>query len=128
MVTVSKNCSITNVQTLRKSRNSRLRTKCSALNADLYDRNIRLSPVCSCTYRTEESCHHVFFVCPNFKAPRNNILQTLTPICNDISFGTIMYDDPELQFHINTQICTIVQDFISSYMRFAVYLMLILRN
>ena len=50
----------------------RLRTNCSALNLDLFMRNITDSPLCRCI--SIEDSQHFFFHCPYFQAPRYDLL------------------------------------------------------
>ena len=54
----------------------RLRTNCSALNLDLFMRNITDSPLCRCG--SIEDSQHFFFHCPYFQAPRYDLLNAVS--------------------------------------------------
>ena len=51
---------------------TRLRTKCSSLNSDLYSKNITESPFCRCGQ--VENSHHYLLCCPFYTAQRTNSL------------------------------------------------------
>ena len=57
---------------------SRLRIGCSALNLDLFTKNITDSPLCSCG--SIENSQHYFFHCRNYQAIRHELLNSISLI------------------------------------------------
>ena len=55
---------------------TRLRTKCSSLNSDLYSKNITESPFCRCGQ--VENSHHYLLCCPFYTAQRNEIFNAVS--------------------------------------------------
>ena len=60
----------------------RLRMQCSALNADLYRKNIVESPSCQ-HYGGFESAYHIFFTCPLYAATRKYLPANLHEYSQD---------------------------------------------
>ena len=58
---------------------TRLRTNCSALNYDLYMKNIIDSPLCRCN--NIETVKHFFLDCPNYNNQRITLMQTVSRFC-----------------------------------------------
>ena len=94
---------------------TRLRTGCSALNADLYAKNIIESSLCRCG--DVETAAHFFLTCPNYSSLRAELLSSIsrysTPNINLILFG-----DTSLAFEINIAIFRSVHKFILNSKRF----------
>ena len=59
---------------------SRLQTGCSALNLDLFTKNITDSPLCSCG--SIENSQHYFFHCKNYQVIRHELLNSISLIQN----------------------------------------------
>ena len=67
---------------------TRLKTKCSSLNYDLFLKNIVESPLCKCG--STENAQHYFFHCPRYTDIRRNLINSLSQLCT-ISFDILMY-------------------------------------
>ena len=76
-----------------KCQHSRLRTGCSALNLDLFTKNITDYPLCSCG--SIENSQHYFFSCRNYQAIRHELLNSISLIQNP-SLHLLLYGDPAL--------------------------------
>ena len=94
---------------------TRLRTGCSALNADLYAKNIVDSSLCRCG--DVEDAAHFFFKCPYYSHPRVELLLSIgrysTPSINLILFGNTAFT-----FETNIAIIKSVHKFITNSKRF----------
>ena len=90
-------------QVLRTS----LRLECSALNNDLYRRNLVGSPLCECG--EVENATHYIFQCPRFNQHRQQLLSDLVTnrTLRDLLFGSNNITDQE-----NEDVFKIVQPFI----------------
>ena len=94
---------------------TRLRTNCSSLNIDLFNKNISDSPLCSCG--SIEDAQHFFFHYRHYTAQRNALLiAVLTYIVP--SLRCILYGDPSLSLELNSNIFEHVQKFIIDTKRF----------
>ena len=76
----------------------RLRTNCSALNLDLFMRNITDSPLCRCG--SIEDSQHFFFHCPYFQAPRYDLLNAVSQYQTP-TLSSLLYGDTTLSNEIN---------------------------
>ena len=94
---------------------SRLRTGCSALNLDLFTKNITDSPLCSCG--SIENSQHYFFDCRNYEAIRHELLNSISLIQNP-SFHLLLYGDPALPEESNRSIFDHVHNYILKSRRF----------
>lgn len=94
---------------------SRLRTKCSALNADIYARNLVDSPYCTCGQY--EDAYHFFLCCPLYIQERTKLLADLATVCTP-NLETILFGNDELSYRSNESIFTSVQQFIIDSKRF----------
>ena len=65
---------------------TRLRTKCSSLNKDLFDKKIVVSPQCNCG--RIESTYHYFFECPIYA---NHRLELFTILPQHINVTQILF-------------------------------------
>ena len=93
----------------------RLRTNCSALNLDLFMRNITDSPLCRCG--SIEDSQHFFFHCPYYQAPRYDLLNAVSQYQTP-TLSILLYGDTTLSNEINRSIFEIVQKFILQTKRF----------
>ena len=94
---------------------SRLRTGCSALNLDLFTKNITDSPLCSCG--SIENSQHYFFHCRNYQAIRHDLLNSISLIQNP-SLHLLLYGDPALPEESNRSIFDHVHNYILKSRRF----------
>ena len=94
---------------------TRLRTKCSSLNYDLFLKNIVESPLCNCG--SIGSAQHYFFHCSRYTDIRRNLINNLSQICT-ISVDPLMYGDNSLSLPSNNTIFRYVQAFIKDSKRF----------
>ena len=93
----------------------RLRTGCSALNLDLFTKNITDSPLCSCG--SIENSQHYFFHCRNYQAIRHELLNSISLIQNP-SLHLLLYGDPALPEESNRSIFDLVHNYILKSMQF----------
>ena len=96
----------------------RLRNRCSTLRADLFRCNLVNSPVCQCG-SLHETCHHFFFVCPNFSNQRAVLLSSLelTGFIN-VTLDLLLYGSRAYSLEENIQIVEIVLKYIEQTKRF----------
>ena len=94
---------------------TRMRTNCSALNSDLYSKNITDSSLCSCG--AVENAHHFFFTCPRYHEPRADMLDTLA-FLPEVTLNLILYGDESICHENNVSIFSAVQKFIEKTKRF----------
>jgi hypothetical protein len=59
---------------------TRLRTHCSSLSADLFDKNIIEYPLCVCGAR--ENAYRYFLDCPKYTYFRPELITTISQFCN----------------------------------------------
>ena len=96
---------------------TRLRTGCSALNFDLYSKNIVESPLCTCTRREVENAYHFFFTCPLYADQRNNLNLTISQYTT-VTLNVLLFGDDTLPLSSNVAIFKCVQKYISDTKRF----------
>ena len=94
---------------------TRLRTKCSSLNSDLYSKNITESPFCHCGQ--VENSHHYLLCCPFYTAQRNELFNAVSEY-QTISLNLLLYGDASLPYTTNVLIFEKVQKYISDTKRF----------
>ena len=94
---------------------TRLRTKCSSLNSDLYYKNITESPFCRCGQ--VENSHHYLRCCPFYTAQRNELFNAVSEY-QTISLNLLLYGDASLPYTTNVLIFEKVQKYISDTKRF----------
>ena len=94
---------------------TRLRTNCSSLNIDLFNKNISDSPLCSCG--SIEDAQHFFFHCRHYTVQRNALLNAVSTYIVP-SLKCILYGDPSLSLELNSNIFQHVQKFIIDTKRF----------
>ena len=92
---------------------ARIRIGCSALNSDLFRKNIVNSPRCTCI----EIPTHYLLNCPHYKIPRQRHIFSLNlPI--PLSTELLLVGSNELTINKNTEIFLSVHKFILSSKRF----------
>ena len=91
---------------------ARLRMECSALNADLYRKNIVNSPSCQCG--GFENAQHLFFTCPLYAESRRNLSIRL----DNYSINQLLYGIEHSTLQENTTLFIEVQNFLTSCGRF----------
>jgi hypothetical protein len=88
---------------------------CSALNSDLFRKNIENSPRCTCGGR--ETPTHYLLNCPHYNIPRQRYIFALNlPI--PLSTELLLVGSNELTINQSTEIFLSVQKFILSSKRF----------
>ena len=95
---------------------ARLRTNCSALNADLFHKNIIDSPLCNaCT--VAETSRHYLLQCPRFIPQRNDMYASLTNF-QPITVNLLLFGNDSLTYEENTNIFDAVHTYILRSKRF----------
>ena len=94
---------------------TRLRTKCSSLNYDIFLKNLSDSPLCSCG--NVENAEHYLLHCHLYRQPRAEMLNTLSQICH-VTLDTLLFGDSSLSYDANSTIFLTVQKFIKDSKRF----------
>ena len=94
---------------------TRLRTKCSALNYDLFLKNITDSPLCRCG--DIENTYHFFFQCPQYRNSRTELFETVSQY-KEISLDLLLFGDISLSYDTNKKIFEKVQKYIITTKRF----------
>ena len=87
----------------------RLRTNCSALNSDLYSKNIIDSAACECG--AIETAHHFFFSCDKYRNQREDLFLELQ-FLPSITMQILLYGDSSRSLNENICIFVTVQKFI----------------
>ena len=95
---------------------TRLRTQCSALNNDLFKKNISDTPLCRCG--SIENTHHFFFKCPFYNIVRNDLLHEVSTL-HDVSLKLLLYGNPNLSNDLNTRVFESVHKYILKTKRFS---------
>ena len=88
---------------------------CSALNSDLFMKNIVESPSCTCG--AIENAYHFFFMCGRYMNQCNDLLRDLNVIQN-INLKLLLFGDISRSIEANTRIFEAVQNFIGKTKRF----------
>ena len=94
---------------------TRLRTNCSSLNIDFFNKNISDSPLCSCG--SIEDAQNFFFHCRHYTVQRNALLNAVSTYIVP-SLKCILYGDPSLSLKLNSNTFQHVQKFIIDTKRF----------
>ena len=94
---------------------TRLRTKCSCLNYDIYLRNLTDSPLCSCG--DIETSEHYFLQCRRYRLQRHEMLSNISQLCH-VSIDVLLFGDISLSNEINSRIFSHVQKFTRDSKRF----------
>lgn len=96
---------------------TRLRTKCSSLNYDLFLKNIIDSPLCGCGSGEIENAEHFFLRCRLYGEFRADLLETVSQYCA-ISLPVLLNGEETLSLDSNIAIFEAVQKFILLSKRF----------
>ena len=94
---------------------SRIRTKCSSLNLDLFLKNITESPLCRCG--SIENAQHFFFHCRYYEVQRRELMIAVSPYLNP-SLKLFLYGDSNLSPEVNSTIFLKVHKYIIDTHRF----------
>ena len=92
-----------------------LHTKCSALNYEIYLKNLTDTPLCHCG--NIETSEHLFLQCRYYHRQRLEMIQTNSPLCH-FTLDVLLFQDSSLSMNTNTSIFTAVQKFIIETKRF----------
>ena len=88
---------------------ARIRTKCSSLNYDLFQRNINDSPLCQCG--DIENAEHFFLLCPFYNNQRTDFINSGS-VYSNVSLQIILYGNNMLSYHANIAIFEAVHKYI----------------
>ena len=88
---------------------TRLRTKCSSLNYDIYLKSLTESPLCRCG--NIENSEHYLLQCRFYHQLRTEMLQYLHQICY-VSLDVLLFGDSSLSIEVNNRIFLTGQKFI----------------
>ena len=94
---------------------TRLRTKCSSLNYDIFLRRLNDSPLCTCGHL--ENAEHFLLQCPFYQQQRLALVQSISQHCQ-ISSDLLLYGDTSMPLDINRLIFEAVQKYIQDSKRF----------
>lgn len=94
---------------------TRLRTKCSSLNYDIFLRRLNDSPLCRCG--DLENVEHFLLQCPIYQQQRLTLLQIISQHCQ-ISSDLLLYGDISMPLETNILIFEAVQKYIQDTKRF----------
>ena len=94
---------------------TRLRTKCSSLNNDLFLKNMTESALCACG--AIENAHHYFFTCGRYDIQRREMFDCLSEIPN-LNLKKLLFGDETMSYQINVKIFLEVQKYIEKTRRF----------
>ena len=94
---------------------TRLRTKCSSLNYDIFLRKLTNSPLCRCG--NIENAEHYLLHCHLYRQPGNVMLNSISQLCH-VSVDVLLFGDCSLSYDTNSKIFLSVQKFIKDSKRF----------
>ena len=100
---------------------TRIRTGCSALNNDLFLKNILESPLCACRSGDIENADHFFLKCMLYNEHRLELFRKGSQFC-DLTLDVLLKGNLTLSFETNMEIFKSVQRYIQSTKRFWRYL------
>ena len=81
---------------------TRLRTNCSNLNNDLFQKNITDSPLCLCG--NLEDAYHFLFVCPLYARQRIILHDSIAQYPFNLTLDLLLFGDLSLSYDANTHI------------------------
>ena len=84
----------------------RIRTKCSSLNNDLYQKGISESPLCLCGH--VENADHFLMKCHNYQAQRVELVRAVSQHTS-VTLQTLLFGDNSLPMNINIEFFEAVQ-------------------
>ena len=94
---------------------TRLRTKCSSLNYDIFIRNLNDSPFCRCG--NIENAEHFLLQCRFYRLQRLEMLNSVLQLCH-VTLDVLLFGDSSLSLETNSQIFLLVHKFIKDSKRF----------
>lgn len=94
---------------------TRLRTKCSSLNFDLFVKHVTDSPSCRCG--DIENTEHFFMYCRFYRDQRAELINTVSEV-SPVTLNVLLHGNSMLPVHTNTLIFEAVQKFIQDTKRF----------
>ena len=94
---------------------TRLRTKCSSLNHDLFLKRITDTPLCRCG--SVENTQHFFMTCYLYRAERNELFAAISKYCQ-VSMDTLLYGNNTLSNEIKSDLFAAVHKYIHDTKRF----------
>ena len=95
---------------------TRLRTNCSNLNNDLFQKNITDSPLCLCGNLEDD--YHFLLVCPLYARQRIILHNSIAQYQFNLTLDLLLFDDLPLSYDANMQIFETVQKYIIDTKRF----------
>ena len=95
---------------------TRLRTKCSSLNHDLFLKHITESPLCRCG--AVETTGHFLMACHLYDNQRTDLFNVVSQQ-STVTFQILLYGSNMLSLHSNTIIFEAVQKYIKDTKRFS---------
>ena len=93
----------------------RIRTKCSSLNNDLYQKGINDMPLCLCGH--VENADHFLMKCHNYQAQRVELVRAVSQHTS-VTLQTLLFGNNSLPMNINIEIFEAVQTYIVNTKRF----------
>lgn len=94
---------------------TRLRTKCSSLNNDLFLKHITDSPLCRCG--SIENAEHFLLTCPLYRVQRAELMDIVSNQTY-VTLDTLLFGNDTLSVHTNILIFEAVQKYINDTKRF----------
>ena len=100
---------------------AQFRMKCSNLKSHLYDHKVADDPFCVCSINVED-CDHFFFHCYLYIVQRQDFINQVKEICNNIDVTTdiLLFGSDSLTEDENRKIFSLVENFIQESDRFPV--------
>ena len=98
---------------------TRLRTKSSSLNYDIFLRNLNDSPFCRCG--SIENTEHYLLQCRLYQQSRVEMPNSVSQLCH-VTLDVLLSGDSSFSIDINSKIFSIVQKFIKDSKRFQQHL------
>ena len=94
---------------------TRLRTKSSSLNYNIFLRNMTDSPFCRCG--SIENTEHYLLQCRPYQQPRVEMPKSVSQLCH-VTLDVLLSGDSSFSIYINSKIFSIVQKFIKDSKQF----------
>ena len=94
---------------------TRLHTKCSSLNDDLFQKRINDSPLCCCG--NVENTDHLFLRCQFYNAQRAELIHEISQLFQ-VTLQILLFGNTLLSLHTNTLVFEAVHKFITDTKRF----------
>ena len=94
---------------------TRLQTKCSSLNHDIFLKNLTDSPLCRCG--SIENAEHYLLQCILYSQQRFEMLNSVSQLCH-VTLDVLLFGDSSLSIDTNSKIFLSVHKFIKDSKRF----------